>query len=134
MTNTPTPVPKHPAALLRRAASLMRERAGAATAGSWQHMCLGSEGCLVLRQTGTIRERGRGRVARFGQKEWPADHADAEYVASMHPLVGVAVAKWLDEVAADSHASLDAWVENAALAVARAYLGETEPTEGPDDA
>ena len=80
---------------IRRAASLMRERAEKATPGPWQHMCLGSEGCLVLRESGAVRERGRGRVARFGQKEWKADHADAEFVAAMSPPVALLVADWL---------------------------------------
>lgn len=86
----------HPAEVIRRAAALMRERAEKATPGPWQHMCLGSEGCLVLRKSGTLRERGRGRVARFGQKEWKADHADAEFVAGMSPVVALALAEWLD--------------------------------------
>ena len=134
----------HPADEIRRTASLMRERAEAATQGPWQHTCLGSEGCLVLRKSGTIRDRGRGRVARFGQKEWKADHADAEYVAGMHPLVALAVADWLGERARDAGSAVlsgDRWsfggsddppgIE-AALKVARAYLGETE-AEVPGD-
>jgi hypothetical protein len=111
-----------PVALLRQAESLIRERAPAATPGPWKHMCLGSEGCLVIRATGTMRERGQGRVARFGSKEWKADHADAAYVAAMHPVAALAVADWLGEVADDRHSSLPAWVETAALAVARAVL------------
>jgi hypothetical protein len=79
----------------------------AATPGPWKHMCLGSEGCLVLRETGTVRERGRGRVARFGQKDWAADHADAEFVARHDP------ARVLREVAAK-----------------RAILGRHKPLHG----
>jgi len=107
---------------LRNAAKLLRERAEMATPGPWRQMCLGSEGCLVLRATGTPRERGRGRVARFGQKDWKADHADAEYVAAMHPGVALAVADWLDaEAAFAEHEVADLALE--ALAVARAILG-----------
>lgn len=111
----------NPAEELRLAAKLMRERAGTATLGPWQHMCLGSEGCLVLRTSGTLRERGHGRVARFGHKEWKADHADAEYVASMHPSVALAVADWLDA----EEAVIGGFREPdpLALAVARACLG-----------
>jgi hypothetical protein len=76
-----------PAAELRQAANLMRERAEKATPGPWKHMCLGSEGCITIRDSGTIRERGHGRVAMHGWKEWKADHADAEFVASMGPDV-----------------------------------------------
>lgn len=90
-----------PSAYLRQAATTLREHASAATPGLWQHMCLGSEGCQVLRRHGTIRERGKGRVARFGQKDWKADHADAEYVATMAPPVAEALAAWLEVKAAN---------------------------------
>ena len=53
---------------LRHAAKLLREVSEGATPGPWKHMCLASEGCLVLRDFGTIRERGKGRVARFGRR------------------------------------------------------------------
>jgi hypothetical protein len=86
---------------LRAAAATLRDRATTATPGLWQHMCLGSEGCLVLRATGTIRERGHGRVARFGSKDWQADHADAAYVAMMAPPVAEALAAWLEVKAAN---------------------------------
>jgi hypothetical protein len=116
-----------PSQELREAAKLMRERAEAATPGPWQHMCLGSEGCLVLRKTGTIRERGRGRVARFGQKEWKADHAEAEFVASMSPAVALPLARWLEDVAAELEAvpagAFPVCNAAPALATARAYLG-----------
>lgn len=120
-------VPESPADEIRRAAALMRERAENATSGPWQHMCLGSEGCLVLRKSGTVRDRGRGRVARFGQKEWKADHADAGFVAGMSPLVALAVAEWLDMEAHMCEVrgnSLEGHTFHA-LKVARAYLAET---------
>lgn len=105
---------------LRHAAKLLRERAEGATPGPWKHMCLGSEGCLVLRDHGTIRERGKGRIARFGQKEWKADHADAQYVAAMGPGVAKTVALLLDELAEHAdHGSQGALVLDG-LAIARA--------------
>jgi hypothetical protein len=132
MTTTETP-----AAQLRAAANGMRQDAAAATPGPWRHMCLGSEGCVVTRTSGPLRERHtRGTVARFGWKEWKADHADAVFVASMHPGVALAVADWL-EAEAGRAADLDGYEDSAAyplmlagfrhpLAVARAYLGEAE--------
>jgi Ead/Ea22-like protein len=121
-------IPESPAETIRLAAALMRESAGKATPGLWQHMCLGSEGCLVLRKHGTIRERGQGRVARFGQKDWQADHADAAFVAAMNPVVALALADWLDREAALIDAQVfpqsDPAMEKYPLAVARAYLGE----------
>ena len=116
---------------LRHAAKLLREVAEGATPGPWKHMCMGSEGCLVLRDSGTIRERGKGRVARFGCKEWKADHADAGYVAAMGPGVAKAVALLLDELAEHAdHGSQGALAEDG-LAVARALVpaSVTESTE-----
>ena len=107
-------IPENPAEAIRLAASLMREIAGKATPGPWAHMCLGSDGCQVLRSTGTARERSRGRVARFGQKEWQADHADATFVAAMNPVVALALADWLDAAAQSG--------QDEAVAVARAFL------------
>jgi hypothetical protein len=124
------PEPESPASTMRRAAKLLRERAEKATPGPWDHMCLGSEGCLVLRASGTIRERGHGRVARFGQKDWQADHADAEHVAGMGPLVALAVADLLDKIAWMGELDPDMLGRvgcDEAIAIARAYLGE------PDD-
>jgi hypothetical protein len=143
-----------PAETLRAAASLLRQRAEEATPGPWKPMVLGSEGYLVHRDSGTIRERGRGRVARFGCKDWDADRADAEYVASMSPAVGVPLAEWLDADASSADSLLvwmpggvsplsgadhDAgwgcnrcygWLDECkcwpSLTVARAYLGETD--------
>lgn len=106
------------AAIMRQAAALMRERAEAASPGPWHQMCMGSEGCQVLND-GHLRERKH--VAFSGRKEWKADHADATYIASMHPFVAAALAEWLD-------AAAQAWDERVewdeALNVARAYLGE----------
>ena len=127
MTTTETP-----AAQLRAAAARLRELANGATPGPWKHMCLGSEGCVVHRDSGTIRERGpsRGTVARFGWKEWKADHADAVFVAGMDPLVALAVADWLDAAAETAEYTevqgAHIHPESHALKVARAYLGEAE--------
>lgn len=125
-----------PAAQLRAAAARLRELANGATPGPWKHMCLGSEGCLVIREHGTIRERGRGRVAKFGLNDWQADHADAQFVAGMDPVFALAVADWLD-TEAERAAGMDGYEDSDAyplmvagfrhsLAVARAYLGEAE--------
>ena len=128
-----------PAALLRDAAALLRKRVSAASPGRWRQMCLGSEGCQVI-NAGYLCERRH--VARFGRKEWKADHADAEYVASMDPAVGAALADWLEATAAEADdlikpAMPDLWgcdrcgeylapgccqCWDKALTVARAYL------------
>jgi hypothetical protein len=112
---------------LRTAATRLRQISGAATPGLWQHMCMGSEGCLVLRRHGTIRERGRGRVARFGCKDWHADHADAEYVATMAPPVAEALAAWLEVKAANPRDHDYGY----ALTVAGAINAATDPEAAP---
>ena len=112
-----------PAETLRSAAKLMRERAEKATPGPWKPMVLGSEGYLVLADWGTVRDRGRHRVGRFGLKDWDGDRADAEYVAGMQPLVALAVADWLDRFSDDIYC-YGISEHKHALAIARAYLGE----------
>lgn len=114
-----------PAETMRRAAALMRERAKAATPGPWRPVAgiwgtetfaavIGSEG--VPEDAGTwLMATGRGAASQ---------EADADHASSWHPLVALPVAEWLDEVADDRHACLDAWVERAAFKVARAYLGQ----------
>jgi hypothetical protein len=78
--------------------------------------------------------RDRKRVARFGQKEWKADHADAVYVASMGPDVGLALARWLGDLAEQAEQSGN-WALHSLspgpLKFALAYLNENE--ENPDD-
>jgi hypothetical protein len=99
---------------LRRAAKLMRERAALVPPAPWfpaVHDVTTYDGLDVIASSGlTVR---------------------AQYVASWHPLVAAAVADWLDEVADDRHACLDAWVEVAALRIARAYLSESGQVPEP---
>jgi hypothetical protein len=85
-----------PAVTLRRAASLMRGRAEAASPGPWHQMCMGSEGCSVIND-GHLRERKH--VSFSGRKEWKADHADAVHIASWGPVPATAVADLLDRIA-----------------------------------
>jgi hypothetical protein len=87
--------------VLRSAASVLRERAGACdgwyTAEAW------------------------ATTAPFNL---PIEPADAAYIATMHPLVGLALADLLDrEAAFAEHEGVPAHVET--LAVARAVLGES---------
>lgn len=106
---------------LRRAASLMRERAEASAVyaqveGWWQ-----PEG---------IRDVMLG----FDDSIIGADE-DAEHIASWHPAVALAVADWLDATAAENDSPPDSALgflnfigadALAALAAARAYLGEAD--------
>jgi hypothetical protein len=123
-----------PAAYLRKAAARMRAQRSAASPGRWHHMCVGSEGCQVLND-GHLRERKH--VARFGRKEWKADHADAIYVAGMGPAVSEAVEALLDAVAAGVEAAggdecpctcMDYFHE--AMNIAEAFLGDSVRGDG----
>jgi hypothetical protein len=116
--------------ILRRAATLMRERASAATAGPWTHGHEGLQGGEVIRGADV-------RVARVYKNGWPEylpDCENAEHIASWHPGVAFLVANMLEAVAdawlvsdPDYARSLTAEVEGHrdALVVARAYLGES---------
>ena len=87
--------------LMDAAARLLYSRADAATGGPWQHMCLGSEGCQVVRAHNSIRDRKGSHVARFGRKDWHDDHHDAVFVATMSPPLAIALAQWLQVKAAN---------------------------------
>lgn len=98
------------AEVLRRAAALMRERARAATSGPWESIPAGA-------WTGRVFGDDDEMVAKTST-ETPDNHGNAEHIASWHPAVAFAVADLLIEASVD-------WPEHpAALAVARAYLGE----------
>jgi len=90
-----------PAALLRQAAALIRERAGLVPPSPWfihGRQVTTHDGCNVISDS--------GRPER------------TQYIASMHPAVALAVADWLE-----SEAHLEfADVPDPALAVARAVL------------
>ena len=112
------------AELLRRAAKEMRERAETATPGPWESFCPGSEGFDVREKTATdYRSRPR-TIAKIRHGGFEACRRDAEYLASWPPGVALAVADLLDEEArGEENGLFDA--SFLALAVARAYLGET---------
>jgi hypothetical protein len=87
---------------------------------------MGSDSCIVLRDSTSIRTRAR--VATCSWKEHGADHADAEYITSMHPGVALALADWLDRtVTDDEYGEVTGFDE--ALAVARACLSTSENEE-----
>lgn len=127
MTTTETP-----AAQLRAAAKLMRERAEKATPGPWERpldvrhknyvMAEMPEGEQGSWADGTIpaefasHKGPTGRYAGRRERVGVASAAiwsiggflrnrsgrDLDYIASMHPLVALAVADWLEDVATDA--------------------------------
>lgn len=127
------------AEMLRKAASLMRERAEAASPSPWAHET-GNPGMHhILADDGTFvcdLEDGYAENGLTGH-DVPADD-DAEHIASWHPAVALAVADWLEDAAAAADDDVRAYaeerargkypywspsVDSQALAVARAYLG-----------
>lgn len=102
--------------ILRRAASLMRERAEDATPGPW---AAASDG----RTTELLADGGADVIYRRVM-DWHAP-ADAEHIASWHPAVALTVADWLTSVVDDQNVDFDLINSEgySALAVARAYLG-----------
>lgn len=105
--------------LLRRAAWLIRARVKAATPGPWETAQTRDAEPLVT-------QAGRGFFGVVASPSYGSDDygmADAEFIASWHPVVALAVADWLEVTARDVGKSSLAY--HAALAVARAYLGET---------
>ena len=141
-----------PAALIRRAAALMRKRASEATPGPWEAGA-SMGGATVEQSAGDCAdvigsEVKCGSYCYGGTAVLPA-RADAEHIASWHPLVALAVAGWLEDAADSAEGylgeglpeypglycgrcfcnwpkSCDCW--NRPLAVARAYLNETDET------
>lgn len=104
------------AAILRRAASVLRERAANATSGPWAPMRSGAvagtmQGSKIMETVAHTFPGGNG------------PKHNAHYIALMHPGVGLALADWLDFEAK----WLDGrprYTEGLAIAVARAVLGE----------
>ena len=106
------------AEILRRAASLMRERAEAATPSPWRVVTDLDSGEQVV--TGGPRGFYLADV-----HEWSTGLGNPGHIASWHPAVALAVADWLDMIAAVREADHHVAFQYQALVVARAYLGES---------
>ena len=116
------------AEVLREAARLMRERAEAATPGPWTQ---GMAGTKLLPEVDNAFHFGMVVLTALGTDDGDGGVSTATHIASWPPGVALAVADWLDEIAAKEAARGLAGVStrvlyvDRALAVARAYLGET---------
>lgn len=112
---------------LRRAASLMRERAEAATPGRWwPFMAPESKGS----DRGEWIVDSEPALVCSTQYDDARNSADAAHIASWHPAVAFAVAAWLEQQArlediAKKYGKQGMSEDSPALAVARAYLGES---------
>ena len=111
---------------LRRAAALMRERAEAATPGVWRH----TEHGIEAGEYAEVIVPGRVECMAYcygGSSTLDGDRIDldGDHIASWHPAVALAVADLLDLLARRSISTdLEHAERDAALAVARAYLGD----------
>lgn len=111
-------------ATLRETARRMRERAEGATSGPWEFRA--RRGFQMMHDNpATIGfTGGAGYFVMLREGTWGTE-GDMTYVASWHPAVALAVADWLHLVAGLLEQGFDENAETrAALAVARAYLGE----------
>ena len=108
--------------ILRRAASLMRERAEAARAATPD--LLRPDGEWIAKphrmrdNCTTIQTRGETFVAHY------VIDGTADHIASWHPAVALAVADLLD-AESDASGGIEHYMQPKILNVARAYLGET---------
>ena len=111
------------AEILRRAASLMRERAEAATPGPWRAEYSKKSGHCVIDDESTNCLDSVARTTHY------RDSADADHIASWHPAVALLVAAMLEREAEvlDEYADINHdWPETMSQAVARAYLGDVQ--------
>ena len=109
---------ENPAATMRRAAALMRERAGGCEQRSWHWNAPGTKRYPQF-------VRSDGNVALIAETFIDPAHRpyETEHIASWHPLVAAAVADWLDARAHAEEGTTAASVSHP-LKVALAYLGE----------
>jgi hypothetical protein len=124
-----------PAEELRTAAKLIRERAEAVSSPDWpgkpwQVTECSEHGCPCIVYQGDYKPFDEPQVPGIQYVADAESPADAEHIASWHPLVALAVADWLDAEYRHSKADYPSDIEcvdNLPLMVARAYLGsETE--------
>mgnify|MGYP007080537939 CR=1 FL=1 len=121
------------AARLREAARVLRERAGSATEGPWAawtdqdgqpHMhfllMVGNADAVIPDGEAWIEDVDVNPVAHCYTPE------DRAYISTANPVVGLALADWLDaEAGTETLRGLDPHSGPAALAVADAILGES---------
>jgi hypothetical protein len=105
---------------LRLAAERLRARADKATDGPWRVCAEGSEGSRFAPAHGTPREQSRFIGIANGRVQ-PEDGWNADYIATVDPLVGLALADWLLHAAEDWR--LGASCSGHALAIARLING-----------
>jgi len=112
-----------PAETLRKAAALMREKASEASDGPWKSWVEGRDHWGGDSMIGTADDAGGDVYVRVGEGYHPRWEADQDYIASMHPLIGLALADLLD----DSAAYYEGLSADEAAFVASALGGDVDP-------
>lgn len=119
----------HQAEVILRAALLMRSRAEAATRGPWLSM---DGGDRLVHDPGHDLD-----PPEYVVNEPMSNAANAEHIASWHPLVALQVAEFLESYGQELKESRSVGEPGAtatAYAIACAYLGETvAPTTSEDE-
>ena len=131
---------------LRTAAQRLRKLADDATPGPWQRplntrykatvtgaLPEGERGSWLDGIDPTTGEREHCTVAMVptwsnGRHSRQRGGRDLEYIAAMHPTVGLVLADWLDSAAEDAE---QIGVDHRALAVARSILGTDTTRSNP---
>ena len=117
-----------PAETVMRAATLMRERAEAASRGPWKSWQEGRDhrGGDSMIATGDSHPGSGDLYVQVGSGYHAKWEADQDYIAGMHPFVALAVAGWLESLSgiewSEHHSYSDELMH--ALKTARAYLGD----------
>ena len=118
---------ENPAEILRRAAALMRERAQAATEGPSEHP-LPNEVTFGYHQDGSRHTATWIATTDAGDEIGEdGENANADHIASWHPVVALAVADLLDKFAWMGEMDEDLLGRvgcDEVIALARAYLNE----------
>ncbi len=111
--------------VLRKTSALLRKRAGAATKGPWKFGefdgGVTKHSWVVYAAEKNMHGKNEQVVTEYGIG---ADGHEAEYVASMHPDIGLALADVLDR-AADDHDETPCPVIDAVLVLAKKYLRDS---------
>jgi hypothetical protein len=120
---------------LREAATLVRERAQAATPGPWVHVGHGTDGAfmgcgyVITDAEGCEGGDIAGPTGDLYPRGGYSPRDDMAWIASMHPGVGLALAAWLDELVRRAEAMDSERIgvfpdgTNHTLAIARTFLG-----------
>jgi hypothetical protein len=122
-----------PADTLHRAAALLRQRAVGGTPGPWEVDAAGTHEVSVRRANATWEQVAC--YTGYAAHDKDAARVDADYIAIVHPGVGLLLADLLDRAAQRAEVVYETAIDEIAvephLAVARAILGTDQDAGRP---